>query len=162
LKKYDREDQRLLATWATDCAERVLCYFQEVRSQDDRPRKAIEACRAWVSSGEFKMAVIRKASLSAHAAARDTADKAARLAAHAAGQAVATAHVPQHAFGASYYALRAVAAADPAHAIRNVTEERGWQLRNISENLREQAAKTVTVRATRDKVAIKINKDEDF
>jgi hypothetical protein len=162
LRKYSREDQRLLATWAADCAERVLGLFQTARAHDDRPRRAIEECRAWVLSGQFRMAAIRQASLSAHAAARETANKAAGLAAQAAGQAVATAHVPQHAFGAAYYALRAVAEACPTDAISRVAQERDWQLRDIAENLREQAANSVMVRATRNRVDIKLDKGKDF
>ncbi|WP_417582080.1 putative immunity protein [Pelagibacterium sp.] len=51
--------------------------------------------------------VVRSASLAAHASAKDVkTDEAACEAAHAAGQAVATAHVPQHAYGGAYYALR--------------------------------------------------------
>jgi hypothetical protein len=73
------------------------------------------------------MAVIRSASLSAHAAARaakaDNHD-AACFAARAAGQAVATAHVTQHAYGSATYALKAIAAADPAHAEANTHRER--------------------------------------
>ena len=114
--KYSKQDQRLLAIWAADCAERVLPFFEKAY-QDDRPRKAIEACRTWVRTGVFKMADIRKASLAAHAAAREAKENnAACFAAHAAGQAVATAHVPQHAFSAAYYALKAVAAANSAKA----------------------------------------------
>ncbi len=70
MKKYDKQDQRLMATWAADCAERVLPFFEQAYPQDDRPRKAIEACRTWVNTGVFKMADIRGASLAAHAAAR--------------------------------------------------------------------------------------------
>ena len=44
--------------------------FEKVCPKDDRPREAIEACRAWVHTGVFKMAAIRAASLGAHAAAR--------------------------------------------------------------------------------------------
>ena len=51
------------------------------------------------------MATIRGASLSAHAAAKENEDPAAIAA--AAGQAVATAHVAQHAYRSAYYALRA-------------------------------------------------------
>jgi hypothetical protein len=159
LRKYSKEDQRLLALWAADCAERVLCLFEKARAHDDRPRKAIEECRAWVLSGQFSMAAIRKASLSAHAAARETDNKAASLAAHAAGQAVATAHVPQHAFGTAYYALRATAEAYPTDA---VAQERDWQLRDIAENLRELAAKVIVVRAAGNRVDIKLDKGEDF
>ncbi len=121
-KKYNLENQRALATWAAECAERVLAYFEKVYPQDDRPRKAIEVCRTWVSTGVFKMADIRGASLAAHAAARAAKENdAACFAARAAGQAVATAHVPQHAYGGAYYALKAIAAGDPDHAEVNTT-----------------------------------------
>jgi hypothetical protein len=55
------------------------------------------------------MAVIRKASLDTHAAAHKVGkDNAARSAAHAAGQAVSTAHVLTHSIGAAMYALQAI------------------------------------------------------
>ncbi len=96
----DNTDQKTLARWAIDCALRVLPYFEEKYSDDNRPRKAIETLQAWIDTGIFKMAVIRKASLDAHAAAREVGeDDPARSAARAAGQAVATAHVPRHAYG---------------------------------------------------------------
>jgi hypothetical protein len=66
-KKYSKQDQRSLATCAADCAERVLPYFERAYPKDDRPRKAIEACRTWVRTGVFKMADIRGASLAAPA-----------------------------------------------------------------------------------------------
>jgi len=102
--------QKVLAVWAADCAERVLPYFEESYPVDDRPRLAITELREWILSGVFSMAVIRKASLGAHAAARGKAEADAVFAAHAAGQAVGTAHVATHALGASLYAVRAVAA----------------------------------------------------
>ncbi|WP_342772124.1 MULTISPECIES: putative immunity protein [unclassified Methanoculleus] len=73
----------------------------------------------------------------AHAVARDAkGNEAACFAARAAGQAVA--HVPQRAFGAAYYALKAVAAADPDDAGVNVAGEREWQARRLPEELREK------------------------
>src|SRR4026209_388375 len=98
MKKYSQQDQKLLATWAADWAERVLPFFEKAYPKDDRPRKAIETCRIWVRTSVFKMAVIRGASLTSHAAAREAEENnnAACFAARAAGQAVATAHVPQH------------------------------------------------------------------
>lgn len=47
-KHLDKQEQRSLALWAADCAEHVLPFFEEKHPQDDRPRKAIEAGRAWV------------------------------------------------------------------------------------------------------------------
>ena len=163
MKKYDQQDHMLLAIWAADCAERVLALFEEAYPKEDRPRKALEACRTWADTGTFKMAIIREASLNAHAAAREAKENnAACFAAHAAGQAVATAHVPQHAFGAVYYALKAIAAADPAHAESNVIKELNWQSQCIPKNLREEFLNRVIVLKNGDRIVIKIRKDNDF
>jgi len=137
MEKYDKEDQGLLAIWAADCAERVLPIFERACPKDDRPRKAVDACRTWARRGAFRMAIIRQASLAAHAAAREAKEnRAACFAAHAAGQAVATAHVPQHAFGAAYYALRAVTAAQPANAEAQIAQELHWQSRRLPKDLK--------------------------
>ena len=163
MKKYSREDQRSLATWAADCAERVLPFFEKAYPKDDRPRKAIEACRTWVRTGAFKMAVVRGASLTAHAAAREAkGNDAACFAARAAGQAVATAHVPQHAFGSAYYALRAIAAADSAHADVKVAKEHNWQARHIPKNLRQEVLKRVIIQKGDRGILVKIQKGKDF
>lgn len=163
MKKYSKEDQRSMATWAADCAERVLLFFEKAYPDDDRPRKAIEQCRTWVRTGVFKMAEIRSASLAAHAAARAAKENdAACFAARAAGQAVATVHVPQHAFGGAYYALKAIAADDPAHAEATVTEEHAWQVQNIPVNLRQEVLKRVLVQKRGDGIFISVYKDEDY
>nr|WP_230742380.1 hypothetical protein [Methanocella sp. CWC-04] len=79
------------------------------------------------------MSDIRKASLTAHAAAREVGeDNAARSAARAAGQAVATAHVPTHSIGAANYALQAIhRAASPLDADAAVAKEREWQYQHL-------------------------------
>jgi hypothetical protein len=163
MKKYEQEAHKLMATWAADCAERVLPFFEKVYPQDDRPCRAIEACRTWVRTGVFTMAEIRGASLAAHAAARAAKEhQAACFAARAAGQAVGTAHVPQHAFGSAYYALKAIAAADPAQAEVKVVEERNWQVEHMSPPLRPEVLKRVIVQKRGDVIFINIQKDKDF
>nr|WP_320160458.1 hypothetical protein [uncultured Methanoregula sp.] len=126
-------DKRTLAIWATDCVERILPYFEDNYPDDPRPRNALDTGRAWIQTGIFHMADIRKASLDAHAAARDVGkDNAARSAARAAGQAVATAHVPTHSLGAAKYARQAVwRNAGPPDADTAVAEERNWQYRHL-------------------------------
>ena len=162
-RKYSREDQKALATWAADCAERVLSFFEGAHPKDDRPRKAIAACRAWVRTGVFRMADVRGASLAAHAAAREAKEnEAACFAAHAAGQAVATAHVPQHAYGSAYYALKALAAVDPANARGKIVKERRWQSRRLPENLREEVMKRIVAQEKGGRVIVKIQKGKGF
>ncbi len=102
---------RLFALKAAKEAERVLPIFEKERPNDDRPRQAIEAIKAWAQGKrELGMAEVRKLSLGSHAAAREAKSDAARFAARAAGHAVATWHVPTHAMGAPMYAWRAIAA----------------------------------------------------
>jgi len=130
-----KTDKKILAVWAIDCAERVLPYFEKKYPKDKRPRKAIEILKDWIRTGEFKMRVIRKASLDSHASAREVGeDNAARSAARAAGQAVATAHVPTHSIGAAIYALQAIhRASKPLNADEAVNKERDWQYEHLIE-----------------------------
>jgi len=125
-----KTDQKILALWAIDCAERVMPYFEETYPQDHRPRHAIETLKTWIATGVFTMAGIRKASLDSHAAARDVGeDSPARSAARAAGQAVATAHVPRHAYGSAIYAQQAIYRA--SNSMDAVERERNWQYQHL-------------------------------
>lgn len=119
MKQKSIQDQKVLALWATDCAERVLPYFEKTRPRDKRPRKAIKAARDWVK-GRITVGEARKAALAAHAAARTTRG-AAQYAARSAGHAAATAHVASHSFAAAYYAEKATG---------RVTE-RYWQYKRL-------------------------------
>jgi hypothetical protein len=92
-------------------AERVLKFFEKERPHDIRPREAIEAIMEWAEDKRtLGMKEVRKLSLNAHAAARDAKSNVAKYAAHAAGQAVGTWHVPTHALGAFGYAGKAIIA----------------------------------------------------
>jgi len=130
-----KTDHKTLAVWAIDCAERVLPYFEEKYSEDHRPRQTIKTLQAWINTGVFKMAVIRKASLASHAAAREVGeDNAARSAARAAGQAVATAHVPRHSYGSAVYAQQAIyRATNPSESAAAAAKERDWQYQHLFE-----------------------------
>jgi|SRR5665647_728513 len=162
-KKYSKEDQKLMATWSLGCAERVLPLFEAVSPSDERPRRAIEAGRDWARTGIFSMEVIRVASLGAHSAAKEVKENdAACFAAHAAGQAVATAHVPQHAYGGSYYALKAIAAANPRTAKEKVEDELAWQTQELPEHLRDEIINRVIVDDSMSKLRITIDKSEGF
>ena len=124
---------KTLAVWAIDCVERVFPFFEDKYPEDDRPRKAIDAIREWIRSGIFKMADVRKFALDAHAAARQVgADNAARSATRAAGQAMATAHVPTHSIGAANYALQAIYRATISSNVEtSITKERDWQYQHL-------------------------------
>ena len=129
-------DHHLLAIWAADCAEHVLHLFEQIRTEDDRPRQAIELTRTW-ARGEIKWAEARTAAFAANAAARDVLGPA-KEAAHAAGQAAAVGHVAAHDLGAAAYAIRAVRAAAPEKE-RDMAGrlECKWQRAQLRDEIRE-------------------------
>jgi len=130
-KQLDHQAQRTLALWAADCAERVLGLCEVRQPHDDRPRKAIEAARAW-ARGEINCTPARAAAVAAHAAARAATDPAAIATARLCGHTAAIAHSARHAGGVPLYTLKAVtAAAGPVAAIK----ELAWQKRRLPKKL---------------------------
>jgi hypothetical protein len=131
--KIDKQDQRLLALWAADCAEHVLKFFELKHPQDTRPHLAIEASRAW-ARGEVSCSEVRATAIATNIAARSTNDVAACAVARAAGHAAATTHMAGHARHAAAYAIKAAMAAGISPAT-----ERAWQIRRLPEHLRSKA-----------------------
>ncbi|MDR1157690.1 MAG: hypothetical protein LBK75_05205 [Oscillospiraceae bacterium] len=132
-------DHHLLVLWAAECAEHVLHLFEDVCSNDARPRRAIEAARAWVR-GEIKMMQARDFAGAAQDAARAAkgVSEAARLTALAAGQAAASAHVAAHELGAAAYAIRAVMESVPKQEREAARlAERDWQRSRLPEPIWE-------------------------
>ncbi len=130
------EEHRLLALWAADCAQHVLHLFEEARPEDDRVHLAIEGARAW-ARGEITMMDARRASVAAHAAARESTG-AAKEAARAAGHAVAVAHMAPHELGAAAYAIRAVRTAAAEEGREDMgLQEREWQRAHLPAEIRE-------------------------
>jgi hypothetical protein len=133
------EDHHLLAIWAAQCAQHVLHYFEEVRPNDDRPRRAIELTYAWVN-GEITMKQARMAAGASQDAAREVKEvsDAARLAALSAGQAAVVAHVAAHELGAAAYAIRAVTAASSADKKEIYRQQEcQWQREILPEKIRD-------------------------
>ncbi len=92
-------------------AEKVLKFFEKERPDDMRPHDAIKAIKEWAEDKRvLGMKEVRKLSLDAHASARVVKSNAAKYAAHAAGQAIGTWHVPTHALSAFSYAGKAIIA----------------------------------------------------
>jgi hypothetical protein len=133
-----RQDHQLLAAWAADCAEHVLCHFPQ--SCDERPRYAIAIARSW-SRGEIPVGTAQKASIASHAAARAQEEPAAIAAARAAGHAVATAHMADHSLGAVIYGIKATRAAG-----RCAQTEYDWQLAQAPDHLRDLIANAIVRR----------------
>lgn len=141
----DRESHAFLARWAADCAGRVLHLFTQC-SEDNRPKRALEIARAW-ANGEVRTGAAMKASVAAHAAARQVTDKAAVAAARAAGQAVATAHSADHSMGALLYALKALEALEALEASGGSPDaELELQLAKLPDHLRDPVSSGVNAR----------------
>lgn len=127
-------DRRVVATWAADCAERVLPIFEHAAPTDTRPRDAIEGVRAF-ARGEMRIGPVRTLSAKAHAAAREVKVPSATAAARAAGHAAGVAHMAAHARGVAYAAI-AAGLENPINP--NATaEEALWQMELASPKVRE-------------------------
>lgn len=106
------DDRRLVASWAADCAERVLVIFEDAAPDDPRVRAAIDQARSFADGELAAGEAVRRRGGDAGAAARATSMPAAKAAAYAAEQAAAVAHMGAHALGAAGYAVKASVLAD--------------------------------------------------
>lgn len=127
-------DHRLLALWAADCAEHVLPYFESACPEDERPRSANAAARAW-AAGEMPMMEARALGGHAMGAARPLRGPA-RFAAYAAGQAACVGHVAEHDLGAAAYAIKA-ARGRSGNDLAAGRAERDWQREQLPTDVRE-------------------------
>lgn len=127
-------DRRLVASWAADCAERVLALFEVDVPGDGRARDGIDRTRAF-ARGELETAEeIRRRFLTGRAA-QAAQSPAAVAAARSAGQAAGVAHMGAHALGAAAYAAKAAALASGGHEGARRDEVR-WQLDHMSTEVR--------------------------
>jgi hypothetical protein len=127
-------DRRIVASWAADCAERVLGLFETAAPRDSRPRDAIARTRAF-ARGELDVAEEIRHRFRGGAAAREVSVPAAVAAARAAGQAASIPHMGAHALGAAAYAAKAAGLAAPDRPDA-VNDEIRWQLSQMSPPVR--------------------------
>lgn len=81
-----------------------------------------------IGAGLLPTGTAMKASLEAHAVARETSAPVLKAIARSIGQTVATAHMADHSLGGALYALKAV-----KYANQDVEKERDWQFGKLSE-----------------------------
>ena len=118
-----------LITWACDCAEHVLYLFGE--NIDERLKNALLVAKEW-KQGNASVGDARKASVGAHAVARESSNLTAIAVARSVGHAVATAHMADHSLGAPSYALKAV-----KNAGKSIDAERKWQDEQLPLEIKE-------------------------
>lgn len=126
-------ERRVVATWAADCAERVVALFEAEAPADGRPRDAIARARAF-ARGELSAAEEIRRRFVARAA-RGVNSPAAVTAARSATQAAAVAHMGAHALGAAAYAAKAAGLAAPDRP-QTVDDEIHWQLEHMTAEAR--------------------------
>jgi hypothetical protein len=152
LRKVGDLTTPVLVFWAADCAEHVLPVFETKYPEDDRPRKAIEAARAWVANptdanrnastyaaynahdaayaanAAYNAAAYNAAAYNAFDAAYDVAYDAAYAAAYAANAATYAAYAAYnaHTHAAAYATHAAHDAANAAYAAWDAARDAAW------------------------------------
>lgn len=124
-----KEQHYQLIKWACDCCEHVLYLFGE--SIDERLKNALNVALKW-RQGNASVGDARKASVAAHAVAKESLDQTAATVARSVGHAVATAHMADHSLGAAWYALKAV-----KNAGKSADAEKKWQNRQLPPEIKE-------------------------
>jgi hypothetical protein len=114
-----KDNHRKLIKWARECSEHVLPLIDD--NVDKRLVHALIIAKEW-ENGNVKTGKAMKASVAAHAGARDYTDTISISVARSVGHAVATSHMADHSLGAALYALKAVKLAG-----KSIDEEREWQ-----------------------------------
>ena len=136
-----KEQHIQLINWACRCSEHVLYLFGE--TSDERLKKALLIAKEW-ANGNATVGDAMKGSVSAHAAARESANHISIAVARSVGHAVATAHMADHSLGAALYALKAVKNAD-----KSIDTERKWQNEQLPSEIKDivQAARIMKEKA---------------
>ena len=131
-----KDHHRQLIKWACKCCEHVLPLCSE--TVDERLLNALKIAQEW-AIGNAKVGDAMKASVKAHAVARESENPISIAVARSIGQAVATAHMADHSIGAAIYALKAVKFAD-----KSVDAERKWQNEQLPSEIMELVLTTRT------------------
>jgi hypothetical protein len=111
MRLIDTQSEATICDWCLSYAEvNALPIFEKYCPNDDRPRNALSAARAYLG-GEVPFLAVKNIILNeCHFAARELDDNpAAQAAARACGQGSAVVHTLSHSIGLYFYAAAAVA-----------------------------------------------------
>lgn len=120
-----KDNHHKLIRWARECSEHVFSLIE--KDIDKRLVYALSIAKEWENENATTGEAM-KASLGAHATARESSDPVSIAVARSVGHAVATAHMADHSTGAALYALKAL-----KFAGRSIDEERDWQTRRLQQ-----------------------------
>jgi len=135
-----RKHHRQLMIWACVCTDHVIPLLGG--TLDSRLKNALLIAREW-TNGNTTVGEAMKASVGAHAVAREFTNPTSIAVARAVGQAVATAHMADHSLGAANYALKA-----NKYAGKSIEKERKWQNEQLPSEIMEVV---LTARANKEK-----------
>jgi hypothetical protein len=136
-----RKHHRQLMIWACSCTEHVLPLLGG--TIDERLKNALLISKEW-ANGKTTAGKAKKASVGAHAVARESSNPTSIAVARAVGQAVATAHMADHSLGAATYALKAIKISG-----KSIETERKWQNEQLPLEIKEIV---LTARTIKEKV----------
>jgi len=120
-----KENHRKLIRWARECSEHILLLIGN--DVDKRLSYALDVAKQWENDA-IPTGIAMKASLGAHAVAREAEDPVYKAVARSIGQTVASAHMADHSPGGAFYALKAVKLAN-----KDIEKEREWLIEKLNE-----------------------------
>jgi len=124
-----REQHQKIIKWARKCLEHILPLIKG--NIDQRLIQALFVAKEW-EEDKTTVGEARKASVNAHAVARESSDPAVIAIARSVGHAVATAHMADHSVGAALYARKAL-----KYLGKSVDTERQWQIEQLPTEIKE-------------------------
>ena len=127
-----KDQHHQLIRWARECSKHVLPLIGE--NIDQRLIHALSVAKEWEKE-KTTVGEARKASVGAHAVARESSNPNITAVARTIGHAVATAHMADHSLGAALYALKAV-----KNVGKSVDTERKWQSEQLTIAFRSYGA----------------------
>ena len=132
-----KHHQQLMA-WACACTEHVFPLLGE--TLDERLKNALLIAKEW-ANGNTTVSEAMKASVGAHAVARELTNPTSIAVARAVGQSIATAHMADHSLGLAIYALKAI-----INAVKSIETERKWQNEQLPSEIKEIVLATRTIK----------------
>ena len=121
--ELSKENHYRLMHWGRLCVLHGLSLLNN--KIDARLVHALAVAEAW-EKGETSVGEAQKASVAAHAAARESDDPVSTAVARAIGHAVAAAHMADHSLGGALYILKAIKAAGGS-----IDQEKEWQIKQL-------------------------------
>jgi hypothetical protein len=130
---YEKAEQIRLAKWSLSMAKHILDITNINYHTIDIITDGFKVNELW-QIGKAKMHDVRQAGFKVHQIARECDCEIEKVALRAAGQAIGSGHMREHAMVASDYAIKAIGLLS-SNNIEAITAERQWQLNELKKLL---------------------------